>query len=47
MLKYKEPKIEILLFESHDIMNISGEVTEGWEGPGDDIDLPPIGIDKN
>ena len=44
MLKYEEPKIEILVFESHDIMNASGDQTGGWDGPGDPIETPSVGI---
>ena len=46
MLKYEEPKIEILVFKTEDIMNASveGDQTDGWDGEGDPIDTPSVGI---
>ena len=44
MLKYEEPKIEIILFQSEDIMSASDNQTGGWDGEGDPIEIPSVGI---
>ena len=44
MLKYEEPKIEIVVFAVGDIMAASGDKDDGWDGEGDPIDTPSVGI---
>jgi len=44
MLKYETPEIEIIAFETGDIMTASGNQTGGWDGEGDPIEMPSVGI---
>lgn len=44
MLKYEEPKIEIVVFSSQDVILASGDQTGGWDGEGDPIETPSVGI---
>jgi len=44
MLKYEEPRIEMLVLGADDVIVSSGDPTGGWDGEGDPIDIPSVGI---
>lgn len=44
MLKYETPKIEIVVLASIDVISASGNETGGWDGEGDPIETPSVGI---
>jgi len=45
-LKYEAPELNIIIFSSSDIMSVSGNNggTGGWDGEGDPIEMPSVGI---
>ena len=43
-IKYESPVIEIILLSTADIITASGNQTGGWDGEGDPIETPSVGI---
>lgn len=43
-IEYEAPFIEIMLLSSADIITASGNETGGWDGEGDPIETPSVGI---